>query len=58
VLGSAFKNPATPDFALAFYLHFFEPHSRLLTPAGAFSLPGPVWARPPHLASLHYQYWE
>ena len=58
VLGGAFKHPTVPDFALAFYLHFFEPSSRLLTPVGTFTLPTPVWERPAHLASLRYQYWD
>jgi hypothetical protein len=46
------------DFALAFYIHFFDPKRSLVTPHGNVRLPEPVWPRPAHLRSFEYAYWD
>ena len=58
VLGGSFHVPPVSTYALAFYLHFFDPGLPLVTPHGTFPLPLPVSERPAHLSSLRYSYWD
>lgn len=56
VLGGSFHVPNVCTYALAFYLHFFDPCLPLVTPHGTFPLPLPVSERPAHLIPLRYSY--
>ena len=58
VLARAFQRPDVTDFALAFYIHFFDVRRPVVTPYGNIKLPKPVSPRPPHLAGLQYAYWD
>lgn len=58
VLARAFEEPSARDFAVAFYLHSFEPGRPLETPWGPVELPEPTWERPAHLAGLRYEYFD
>lgn len=50
--------PGVRDFAMAFFLHFFDPAQKLITQFGAISIPPLSDNRPPHLSRLAYVFWD
>ena len=58
LIARGFQQPQEADYAVAFYLHFFDPKRPLVTPYGRVRVPKPKWPRPPHLENLQYAYWD
>ena len=50
--------PASPDFAMSFFLHNFSEKEPLVTQFGELRLPLPVVERPLHLVSRKYSFWN
>ena len=58
VIGHRFDPPAEPDFALSFFLHYFDEGRPLQTPWGIVTLPTPEELRPAHLQDRKYSFWN
>jgi hypothetical protein len=58
VIGRHRQHPRDADFAVAFYIHFYDAGRPLVTPHGTVRTPKAVWPRPVHLSRFQYVYWD
>jgi hypothetical protein len=52
-----YELPKTPDFRVAFYLHFYDPTQPVKTPWGDIQV-GPITDPPSHLEKKQYVFWD
>lgn len=54
---NAFEIPKEKDFILCFYLHYYEPNKKLITPYGEYNLPS-ISNIPDKFKHLKYEYFD